>query len=266
MSKNPHQENACLPTNESSSDGNVSGSESKEKPRIVINASGKNEISELRSDVDELSQDVQSAVGDLKKSIADIRSTVSEMENPFNVLRTVNEKDAKPNTEKLHPGVKSLMLGKPEENTISEKELAPQPQPQPVPQKPEPAAPKMEVIPREKSAVIPVVPQPDVPSKPIRASAYLDWIWSLLDAGLTAENIRQLANLCEMTNYLPKQASEFIYALAVTAEKIRLIGFTKSHLLLFMYKAAAISKTTVDPEDLKALIDLTEQQLKSQEE
>ncbi len=240
-----------MPTNESSSNGNLR-SESKEKPHFVINASEKNDVNALRSDVDHLSNDVQTAVGDLKKSIADIRSSVSEMENPFNVLRTVNADSEKINAEKLPPGVKSLVLGKPEEDLIEEKELAQQ--------KSEPAPKIEELIPKKPA----IMPPSIAPSQPIRASAYLDWIWELLDDGLTAENIRQLANLCEMTNYLPKQANEFIYTLAVTAEKIRLIGFTKSHLLLFMYKAAALSKTNVDPEDMKALIDLTEKQLKNQ--
>jgi hypothetical protein len=240
-----------LPTNGSSQDGNLR-SESKEKPHFVINANDhkeKNDIGALRSDVDELSSEVKTAVGDLKKSIADIRSSVSEMENPFNVLRTVDEKDGK-----LPLGTKSLLLGNPEEDTISEKEL--------YQQEPE-TAPQKEATPKKPAITLP----PSIaPSKPIKASAYLDWIWGLLDEGLTAENIRQLANLCEMTNYLPKQASEFIYALAVTAESIRRIGFTKSHLLLFMYKAASLSKTEIDPEDMKTLIDLTEQQLKKQTE
>jgi hypothetical protein len=244
-----------LPTNGSSTDRNQH-SESKEKPRFIINAADHKEESDLcglRSDVEELSQEVQTAVGDLKKSIADIRSTVSEMENPFNVLRTLDEKD-----DKLPPGTKSLLLGTPEEDATSDKELYQQePEVEPEPKEP---APKKPAIPQSSITLPPTI----APSKPIKASAYLDWIWGLLDEGLTAENIHQLANLCEMTNYLPKQTSEFIYTLAVTAENIRLIGFTKSHLLLFMYKAASLSKTEIDPEDMKTLIDLTEQQLKKQ--
>lgn len=239
-----------MPTNGSSTDER-SRSVSKEKPQFIINATEKNDISALRSDVEDLSHNVQAAVGDLKKSIAEIRSTVSEMENPFNVLRTADEE--KVNSEKLPPGVKSLVLGKPEENINEEKEVSPK---------------KPDLIPQIEEAIPkPAIPLPPITQTPsIRPTAYLDWIWELLDDGLTAENIRQLANLCEMTNYLPKHASEFIYSLAVTAEKIRLIGFSKSHLLLFMYKAASLSKTNIDPEDMKALIDLTEQQLKKQKD
>jgi hypothetical protein len=239
-------ETTNLPTDETNSNQSAR-SESKEKPQIIINATEKNSINALRSDVNELSSSVQTAVGDLKKSIADIRSSVSEMENPFNVLRTASD------SEKLPPGVKSLVIGKPEENVLDEKEVTEE----------KPTVQKTENIVPKKLAIVP--PALSM-SQPIKVSAYLDWVWGLLEDGLTAENIRQLVNLCELTNYLPKQASEYIYSLALTAEKIRLIGFTKSHLLLFMYKAASLSKTNIDAEDMKALLDLTEKQLRTQKD
>jgi len=259
MNKNSYTRRKTGLSNDSSnSDGYVNREIGKEKGGFLINATEKTELSELRSDVDALSNDVHTAVGDLKKSIADLRSTVSEMENPFNVLRTVtNDKELeKLNAARLPPGVKSIVLGKPEENTISEKELT-----EISPKKSEPA-PQTEAPTKEKPAI---TPQAIAPSKPIKPSAYIDWIWELLDTGLTAENIHQLANLCEMTNYLPKQASEFICSLAVTAEKIRSIGYNKSHLLLFMYKAASISKTNLDSEDMAKLIDLTDQHVRAKE-
>ncbi len=232
-----------MPTNGSSSDGRVS-SESKEKPRFVVNAtSDKNELRDLKTHVDGLSNEVQVAVGDLKKSIADIRTSVSEMENPFNLLRTPNDEA------RLPPGAQSLMLGEPEVPAQA-KEFPPEPEP------------KVEVKPKEKPITSPL----NLPDKPIRASAYIDWIWELLDSGLNAENIHQLANMGEMTNYLPKQSKEFIYSLAITAEKIREMGYTKAHLMLFLYKAATITKTNIDPEDLKALLSITEQQLKNQKD
>lgn len=237
-----------MPTNGSNSGDHVT-SESKEKVPFVINASD-NEISALRSEVDELSNDVHTAVEDLRTSISDIRSTVSELENPFNVLR-VNEKDS----DRYPPGVKSLILGKPDEKASEEKE-ATAPKPENVPPKIEqPAAVKNTIVCQQTTT-----------DKPIRPSVYLDWVWKLLEDGLTAENIRDLANLCEITDYLPKQANEYIFLLARTAEKIRLIGFTKHHLLLFMYKAAAISKTQVEPDDMEALINLTENQLNNKKD
>lgn len=269
-------EKTRLSNNASNSDENVSPQSSKEKVGFLIEASEKpeekpekNEINELKSNVDELANDVHNAVGDLKKSITDLRSSVTEMENPFNVLRTVTnvkelEKLENLNTGKVPPGVKSIVLGRPEEDTLSEKELYMQ-VPVEKPHLEEPIKEKPIIIPEKivQEKPVPVIaPQPIAPSRPIKPSAYIDWIWELLDSGLTAENIRQLANLCEMTDYLPKQDSEFVYALAVTAEKIRQIGYTKNHLRVFMYKAAAISKTNLDQEDVATLIDLTDQQLK----
>ncbi len=202
-----------------------------------------NEISALRSDVDQLSNEVQTAVVDLKKSISDIRSSVSEMENPFNLLRSVQNGPEAGDETKLPQGVKSIPLGKPEQQP-------PKPQPQIEPE------PEFEPEPMEKPAKN-LFPLP----KAAKASAYIDWIWDLMDNGLTAENVRQLANSCELMNYLPPQASSLIYSLAITAEKVRSLGLGKGHLLLFMYKAAAISKTTIDPQDMEALIDITEQQM-----
>jgi hypothetical protein len=229
-----------LPTNGSSS-GAHSTSENKEKVGFVVNATEKNELKELRSHVDGLSNEVQVAVGDLKKSIADIRSSVCEMENPFNLLRTPSDEA------RLPPGAKSLMIGDADEEAKEKK--------------PEPLIPQIEAPP-EKT----IIAQPLPKAKTIKPTAYLDWVWDLLDSGLTAENIQQLANMGEMTGYLPKQSKEFIYSLAITAEKIREIGYTKAHLMLFLYKAAAVSKTTVDSEDLQSLIDITEEQLKNAKE
>lgn len=225
----------------------VASNKEQTAPTISSKVEGK-EISALRSDVEELSSEVQTAVGDLKKSIADIRSSVSEIENPFNLLREVsNEKEIENlKGEGLPVGVKSLILEKPEEDEKQEEKL-----------EPEPVEPPKEVVIKERPNKM-LIPMPQNSAK---ASPYLDWIWDLLDAGLTPENIRQFACSCELMNYLPNQASVLIYSLAVTAEKIRSVGFTKGHLLLFMYKAAAMSKTNLDPEDMEALIDITEEQM-----
>jgi hypothetical protein len=207
-----------------------------------------NEISALRTDVEDLSSEVQTAVGDLKKSIADIRSSVSEIENPFNLLREVsNEKEIENlKGEGLPVGVKSLILEKQEKNETQEEKL-----------EPKPVEPPKEAVIKERTNRM-LIP---LPQNSAKASPYIDWIWDLLDAGLTPENIRQLACSCELMNYLPHQASILIYSLALTAEKMRSVGFTKGHLLLFLYKAAAMSKTNLDPEDMEALINITEQQL-----
>lgn len=243
------QENTYLSNNRSGSAENTGKQvvDSKEQTGPVISSQVENKgISELRSDVEGLSSEVQTAVGDLKKSIADIRSSISEMENPFNILREVqNENDLeKIKDGKLPQGVKTLVLGKQDQEKEEKIE-------------PEITEPPKETLTKEKTNRM-LIPLP--PNAP-KASAYLDWIWDLLDSGLTAENIRQLAYSCEIMNYLPNQSSVLIYSLAITAEKVRAIGLTKGHLLLFLYKAASMSKTRLEPEDMEALIDITEQQL-----
>lgn len=228
-------------------------------------AYAENELDKLRSDVNQLSDDLQTTVTDLKKSIVDIRSAVSEIENPFNLLRTISsEKDLKKiNGERLPPGVKSLIVGKPQENGIASgeikeeiktKDIEPQPSPEPEPQ----TQPKTETKEIPETEV-----QLEVQSKPPKiSSAYLDWIWGLLGSGLKASDIQQLARSCELMGYLPAQTNEFIYSLAVAAEKFRGKGLTKGHLLLNLYKAAGISKVNVGWEDVEALIAITEDQLK----
>ena len=256
-----------------SAENKEKGGTDKEKVALLLkNPNEKNELSELKSDVYELSNEVKTAVVDLKKSIVEIRSSVSEMENPFNLLRKVSgEKDGEIQTEERHPsGVKSLILGKTKETADDDEELPP-PKLEPIslqiapPIKEEPEKTVQPPIP----PVAPVIPVTTVTSpvlpvslKTLKASAYIDWIWDLLDAGLTADNVRQLSSSCELFSYLPAQASELIYSLAVTAEKIRLLHLTKEHLLLFFYKAAAISKINIDPEDMKTLITITEHELK----
>lgn len=235
-------------------------------------ASTGNELSQLRADVDHLSDDLQSTVTELKKSIVDIRSAVSEIENPFNLLRTISsEKDVKKlNGERMPLGVKSLILGNTQENFTTTDEAAEESKaqaikPQPV-REPEPQPSKAPQTP-PKSETQKQVPQTDAPaetkSQPPKTNvAYVDWIWNLLDSGLKASDIHQLAFSCELMCYMPAQTSEFIYSLAVAAEKLREKGLTKGHLLLNLYKAAAISKVNMGWEDMEALIAITEDQLK----
>jgi hypothetical protein len=159
-------------------------------------AYAENELDKIRSDVNKLSDDLQTTVTDLKKSIVDIRSAVSEIENPFNLLRTISsEKDLKKiNGERLPPGVKSLIVGKPQENGIASgeikenrtKDIEPQSSPEPEPQT-QPKTETKEEMPETEG-------QLEVQSKPPQvSSAYLDWIWGLLDSGLKANDIQQLA-------------------------------------------------------------------------
>jgi hypothetical protein len=223
----------------------------KEKHGDFDNKNEKTQLNELKRDIDELSDEVQTSVVDLKKSITDIRSTVSEIENPFNVLKTIsNEKDIeKLNQGRLPAGVKSIILERKEEIANRDKEDS---------LKLENTTPQIEDTTKEKNNKI--VQSPLL--KPIKTSEYIGWIWELLDVGLAADNIRQFACSCELMGYLPLQANDLIYSLALTAEKFRSLGLAKGHLLLFLYKTAAMSKTNVDSDDMETLISVTEYQLK----
>jgi len=225
-----------------------------------------NELAEIRSDVNKLSNDLQTTVTDLKKSIVDIRSAVSEIENPFNLLRTISsEKDLKKiNGERMPSGVKSLIVGKPQETEVDSSEIKEETGKKTIELQPSPE-PETQTCP--KTGTNKETPETEVQSaaqlKPPKASsAYLEWIWGLLDSGLKASDIQQLACSCEFMGYLPAQTNEFIYSLAIAAEKFRVKGLTKGHMLLNLYKVAAISNVKVGWEDVEALIAITEDQLK----
>jgi hypothetical protein len=213
----------------------------------------KKEIDKLRSDVDKLSQELRTAVTDLKKSIVDIRSAVSEIENPFNLLRVISsEKDLKKlNSERLPPGVKSLVLGKTEKETeekaeAEEKPIAPQPlEPKVLETKP--------------------VREAQLPSRaelPPSGTVYLDWVWSLLDLGFSPDDVKELAQSYERLGFLPEGSSEQVYSLAIAAEKAKSKGLTRSRLLLNMYEASVISGIKIGIEDVKRLISIAESRTK----
>ncbi|MGB9854700.1 MAG: hypothetical protein ACPLRY_07865 [Candidatus Bathyarchaeales archaeon] len=219
----------------------------------------KKEIDKIRSDVDKLSQELRTAVTDLKKSIVDIRSAVSEIENPFNLLRVISsEKDLKKlNSERLPPGVKSLVLGRPEkesEEKVEEKPIMPQPLQEEVP--------KAEVL-EAKPTV-----EEQIPSKPElkpSGTVYLDWVWSLLDLGFSPDDVRQLAQSYERLGFLPEGASDQVYSLAIAAEKAKSKGLTRSRLLLNMYEASVLSGIKIGIEDVKRLISIAESRTKRTE-
>ena len=234
--------------------------QTEKKAEKVENEVARKEMDELRSDVDKISQELKTTVNELKKSIVDIRSAVSEIENPFNLLRVISsEKDVKKlNRERLPPGVKSLTLGKPEEGAPAEEELKEKPEEKPSPfeeEKPFELQPPAETEPK-------IEPEPQR-RLPKTGSGYLDWVWSLLDSGLSSDDILQLAKSYEFMEYLPAKSNEYIYSLAIACERARLKGFNKGQMLLSMYKAAAISGIKISSGDVKELISIAEGRLKS---
>lgn len=234
--------------------------EKQQNPDTNPNKLTENELTRIKSEVNRLSNDLQTTVTELKKSIVDIRSAVSEIENPFNLLRTISsEKDLKSiSEERLPPGVKSIILEKPQEKTALIDESKEENKTENIEEEHTPAT-KTQSQPKNKNIEEPRMAES---KQPKASAAYLDWVWDLLDAELKASEIHQLACSCEYMGYLPPQANEIIYSLAVVAEKLREKGFTKGQVLLYLYRAAAISKISISQEDVETLIFLTENQIK----
>ncbi|MBX5321398.1 MAG: hypothetical protein QHH12_06535 [Candidatus Bathyarchaeota archaeon] len=227
-------------------------SKSEEKPE-------KQEIEKLKYNVEKLSEELNTAVAELKRSIIDIRSAVSEIENPFNLLRVISsEKDLKKlNSERLPSGVKSLVLGKPEEKPEEKAEEG----------VPKPSIEMLAPLPKEtlETREAKAKPLEEIREEPrLKAelppsgAVYLDWVWSLLDLGFTPEDIKQISQSYERLGFMPEGVNEQVYSLAVAAEKAKSKGLTKSKLLLNMYKASVISGVRVGVEDVKRLIAIAE--------
>jgi len=231
--------------------------EHEEKEEVALHAKSekgvsRKEIEDLRSEVDKISSDLNTAVTDLKKSVVDIRSAVSEIENPFNLLRVIqSEKDLKKlNSQRLPHGVKSLTLGKPDKKVPEEEKPEEKPS---LLEEERLLEPQLEPKPEMEET------QPQLQDRlPKGASDYLDWVWSLLDSGLSSDDILQLAKSYEFLGYLPEKSSECIYSLALAAEKMKSIGFKKNHMLLSMYRAASVSGIQIGLGDLNELISMAE--------
>ena len=224
------------------------------------------EVDDLKSEVDKLSSELNTAIVDLNRSVVDIRSAVSEIENPFNLLRVIqSEKDLKKlNNQRMPPGVRSISIGKPEMSAPQEEK----------PQEEELEEKKAEEKPVHFEEERPLEPQ--LEAKPVieepppqlqahlrkGASDYLDWVWSHLDSGLSPDDILQLAKSYEFLGYLPEKSSEYVYSLALAAEKMKSVGFKKNHMLLSMYRAAHISGIQIGIEDVDEVISMAESKVR----
>jgi len=215
------------------------------------------EVADLKSEVDKLSSELNTAIVDLNRSVVDIRSAVSEIENPFNLLRVIqSEKDLKKlNNQRMPPGVRSISIGKPEMSAPQEEKKAEE---KPVHFEEErPLAPQLEAKPVIEE------PPPQLQAHLRKgASDYLDWVWSHLDSGLSPDDILQLAKSYEFLGYLPEKSSEYVYSLALAAEKMKSVGFKKNHMLLSMYRAAHISGIQIGIDDVNEVIFMAESKVR----
>lgn len=208
------------------------------------------EVSEVKSEIKKMSNDLGSVVSDLKKSIIDVRAAVSEIENPFNLLRSISsEKDLKRlNSERKRLGIRSLALEKAEEKEEEEKPSEPS-LPLSLEQEERPIQEERPVE-KEERPVERMAPPPSAKT----GFGQLKWVWSLLDLGLTPEDIMRFSEYCEHIGYLQPNSSQYISSLAYAANKAKKKGLDKEQLMMSMYQAAMTSGAKVEGEDIKEIV------------
>lgn len=232
---------------------NEEKAENEEAEKIEIESQGtiekrveqmEEDVNEVKSEIKKMSSDLGSVVSELKKSIIDVRAAVSEIENPFNLLRSISsEKDLKRlNSERKRLGIRSLALEKAEEKEEEEKPSEPS----------LPLSSEQEERPveRKERPVERMVPLPTAKT----GFGQLKWVWSLLDLGLTPEDIMRFSEYCEHIGYLQPNSSQYISSLAYAANKAKKKGLDKEQLMMSMYQAAMASGAKVDGEDIKEIV------------
>ena len=207
------------------------------------------EVSEVKSEIKKISTDLSSVVSELKKSITDVRAAVSEIENPFNLLRSISsEKDLKNlNSERKKLGIRSLTLEEPEEREEEKVEEKPS----------EPLLPPS--IEEEEKPMKKMAPPPISKT----GFGHLKWVWSLLDLGLTPQDITQFSEYCERVGYLPLNSSEYISSLAYVASGAKKKGLGKEQLMVSMYEAAVASGAKVEFEDMNEIVSVAMRKIKT---
>jgi len=243
---------------EEENEENKEKAENEETEKIEIKSEGtieqrveqmEEKVSEVKSEIKKMSTDLGSVVSDLKKSIIDVRAAVSEIENPFNLLRSISsEKDLKRlNSERKRLGIRSLTLEKAEEE--AEKPSEPS-LPLSSEQEERPAVEEERPVEKEERRVERMAPLPSAKT----GFGQLKWVWSLLDLGLTPEDIMRFSEYCEHIGYLQPNSSQYISSLAYTANKAKKKGLDKEQLMMSMYQAAMASGAKVDGEDIKEIV------------
>lgn len=216
-------------------------------------------VEKVENEMSKISENLNTVVSELKKSIIDVRAAVSEIENPFNLLRVVSsEKDLKKLNNmrsKLRPEVKSLVLEKPEEKVEKPEEKE---EPELV-QKETPLFQEKEEEEKEKVSKERGVLPPSFKA----GFGHLKWIWSLLDLGLTPEDIMEFSKYCEYVGYLPANCSEYIFDLANIAKKAKSKGIGEDQLMLNMCEVAIISGVKIEFGDVSDLISMATGKMKT---
>lgn len=186
----------------------------------------------MSSEIEELKK----AVNALKEAIIDIRTAISELENPFNLLRVFS-------TSRELNGLmnKRSKLQKDLREDIKERRQISEPVAKP-------GTPVKPSVPDRK------IEKPQPSSKPTfdtveheriiefdRGFSLLKWVWALMDAGMTREDLTNITKYCERMGYLPLGSSELIEYVIEPMFKARLGGLTLDEFMLIIYSAARAS-------------------------
>lgn len=189
----------------------------------------------ISSEIEELKK----AVDALKDAIIDIRTAISELENPFNLLRVFStsreldgllssrskfRKDLKEEAEREKKAdevtARTSLLKKP---SVTEEKIESRKDESII------TKPDLHAVRREE------VIEFD------RGFSLLKWVWALMDAGMTRDDLVNITKYCERMGYLPLGSSELIEYVIEPMFKARLGGLTLDEFMLIIYSAARAS-------------------------
>jgi len=179
-------------------------------------------------------EDLRKTVEELREAVMDIRAALSELENPFNLLKSLNALNFPEDGDHKSSG------GSPEKNEKPKPERKPE-------------------TPPETGTDVPEHAPPQEPAKPVRAKSVgfgfnlIKWAWVLMDAGMSKEDIVSITKYCESVNYLPKDSSTLVEYILDPMYKAKLGGLNEDEFMLIIYNAARAAGIDIRIESLEEM-------------
>ena len=198
--------------------------------------SSKREESNIKSDVEEL----KSVVSELKNAIIDIRAAISELENPFNLLRVLSANRDIKSLSQIGEAGKAVKEKDVHEIAVEEKRKVDE----------------LEKLKEKSTSEFSKSPLRELHISKGRVEkefskfkvsdfeegfSILKWTWSLMDAGMTRDDILGITKYCELMGYLPPGSSQLVDYVIEPMVKARLGGLTLDEFLLIIYSAVKAS-------------------------
>jgi len=181
-------------------------------------------------------EELKKTVEVLKNSIIDLRAAISELENPFNLLRALpvaNSGDI-PNKEEGKAQGQLNSCSRLDTSNLVEKCGA----------RSEGVRAKEQY--GEKWFSVKV-------SDFEEGFSVLRWVWTLMDAGMSKEDMINVTKYCERMGYLPLGTCDLVNYIADPLFKAKLGGLTLDEFLLIIYGAAKASGLKIRIEYLDEL-------------